>query len=84
TASLDDGLFDVVVTDGAGRMDVIKELRGIRRGDYVNNPKVAQYRAKQVSITPEDRMAIDMDGESGGFTPARLRILPGAIRLCVR
>ncbi|HYL99117.1 MAG TPA: diacylglycerol kinase family protein [Blastocatellia bacterium] len=82
-ASLDDGLLDVVVTDGAGRLDVIKELRGIRRGDYVKNPKVRQYRAREITKTPDCRMPIDIDGESGGFTPARLRVLPGVIKFCV-
>lgn len=82
SAELDDGLFDVVVTDQAGRMDVIRELPRIRRGLYILNPKVKQYRSKEVTIEAAEPMAVDVDGETGGFTPASLRILPGVLRFC--
>ncbi len=79
-AELDDGLLDVIVTDGATRLDVIRELPRIQRGAHLKNPKVTEMRAREVSINSEEPMAIDLDGEMVGLTPARLRVLPSAIR----
>jgi diacylglycerol kinase (ATP) len=79
-AEMDDGLLDVILTDRATRFDVIKELPRIRRGGYLNNPKASEFRARQVSITADQPMAIDIDGEMAGYTPAHLSVLPGAVR----
>jgi len=83
-AELDDGLLDVVLTDGATRFDVIKELPRIGRGGHLKNPKVTGMRARDVSITTDEPMAIDIDGEMAGYTPARLTILPAAVRFMTR
>ena len=40
-SEIDDGLLDVIVTDGASRWDVIKELPRIQRGAHMKNPKVS-------------------------------------------
>ena len=79
-AELDDGLFDVIVTDGATRWDVIKELPSIFRGRHLQNPKVGEMRAREISISSDEPMAIDLDGEMVGFTPARLEVMPAAVR----
>ncbi|HSE36643.1 MAG TPA: diacylglycerol kinase family lipid kinase, partial [Blastocatellia bacterium] len=79
-AELDDGLLDIIVTDNATRFDVIKELPRIQRGAHLKNPKVKEMRAREVSINSEEPMAIDLDGEMVGFTPAQLRVLPSAVR----
>jgi diacylglycerol kinase (ATP) len=79
-AELDDGLLDVIVTDEATRWDVIKELPRIQRGGHLKNPKVTAFRAREVSIESEEPMAVDLDGETVGFTPANIALLPAAIR----
>ncbi|HSB08805.1 MAG TPA: diacylglycerol kinase family protein [Blastocatellia bacterium] len=82
-AELEDGLLDVIVTDQATRWDVIKELPRIQRGAYLNHPKVTEQRAAEVSIVTEEKMSVDLDGEMVGFAPARIRVLPQAIRMCM-
>jgi diacylglycerol kinase (ATP) len=79
-AELNDGLLDVIVTDNVSRLDVIKELPRIQRGAHLKNPKVKEMRARDVSIDADAQMGIDLDGEVVGFTPARLTVLPSAIR----
>lgn len=79
-AELDDGLLDVIVTDEATRWDVIKELPRIQRGGHLKNPKVTALRARRVSINSEGPMAVDLDGEAVGYTPANIALLPAAIR----
>lgn len=79
-AELDDGLLDVIVTDEATRWDVIKELPRIQRGGHLRNPKVTARRAREVSINSEEPMAVDLDGETVGYTPANITLIPKAIR----
>jgi diacylglycerol kinase (ATP) len=79
-AELDDGLLDVILTDNATRLDVVKELPRIRRGAYLKNPKVNELRAREVSIVCKTPLPIDLDGEMVGYAPARIRILPSVIR----
>lgn len=82
-AALDNGALDVIVTDGATRWDVIKELPGIHRGGHLKNPRVSSFRARSIAVNAERPMALDLDGEIVGYTPAHLRVLPSAVRLLI-
>jgi diacylglycerol kinase (ATP) len=79
-AVLDDGLLDVILTSAATRFDVIGELRRIYVGGLLKNPKVSLYKATTVAIESDEKLAIDIDGETVGFTPARVSILPLAVQ----
>jgi len=82
-AELDDGLLDVILTDRATRLDVIKELPRIQRGAYLKNPKVSETRAREVVITSDAPLAIEIDGEHAGSTPAQLTVLPASVRFVI-
>jgi YegS/Rv2252/BmrU family lipid kinase len=79
-AAIDDGLIDVIVADGVSRLAVVRELGRIRRGDHLKNPRVSEYRARTVSISAREPLGLEIDGESVGTTPARLAVLPSAVR----
>ena len=79
-AQFDDELFDVVLADRATRLDVIRELPRIQRGGHLKNPRVKQLRAREVSINSDQPLAIDIDGEIAGHTPARLTLLPSVVK----
>lgn len=80
-AELDDGLMDVILTDGVTRLDVIKELPRIFRGAHLKNPKVKEEKARSITILTTEPLAVDIDGEAAGFAPAKLTVLPSALRL---
>ncbi|MCI0490428.1 MAG: diacylglycerol kinase family lipid kinase [Blastocatellia bacterium] len=82
-ARFDDGLFDLIFADSTTRLDVIRELPRIRRGGHLNNPKVMELRAREVSIYSDEPLAIDIDGEIAGYTPARLTVLPSVVKFAV-
>lgn len=85
-AKFDDGFMDVVLTDNATRWDVLKELPRIRIGWHLRNPKVKLLKSRSVTITTSQQLPpllVDVDGESAGFTPARLRIRPATLRFIV-
>jgi YegS/Rv2252/BmrU family lipid kinase len=78
-AQLDDGLLDVILTDEATRFDVVKELPRIFHGGYLKSRRVSAYKAKSVSISASEKLALDIDGEAAGFAPAQISVLPSAI-----
>jgi YegS/Rv2252/BmrU family lipid kinase len=82
-AELDDGMLDIVVTNNGSRWEIIKELPRIKRGAYLRHPKVSLRRARVAEITSESPLAVDVDGEFIGFTPARLKVLPSAVNFIV-
>ena len=79
-AELDDGLADLVFADGVSRLEVLKELPRIFRGAHLNHPKVSEIKTSSLSLATNEELALDIDGEAAGFTPATVRLLPRAIR----
>ena len=83
-AELDDGLFDVVVVEAAGRLRTIRGVPSLYRGTHVRRPEVEVSRARQVRIDHRSTpLLFDVEGEQVGQTGATITCLPGAIRLCV-
>jgi diacylglycerol kinase (ATP) len=85
-AELDDGLMDVVLTDHATRLDILKELPRIRFGAHLRNQKVRLVKSSGLTINARSSLPplmVDVDGETAGFTPARLTIRPAALRFVV-
>ena len=79
-AELDDGLLDVILTNEISRFDIVRELGRIQRGAHLNHPKVTELHAREITIAASRPMPIDLDGEMVGTTPARIIVIPSAIR----
>lgn len=79
-AEIHDGQFDVVLTDGLGRLGILKELPFISRGGHVGNPRVSINRCRSIYITCNQPLCVEVDGEAAGITPARVTVMPGALR----
>ena len=84
-ARLDDGLFDVVVWSGLGIGDFVTKKRMLYDGTHVGLANTRVLRARVVEAEPlgEAPVLLDVDGEQPGRLPARLSILPGALRVRV-
>lgn len=83
-AELDDGLFDIVIVESAGRVRTIRGVPSLYRGTHVRRPQVEVCRARQVRIDHGDTpLLFDVEGEQVGQTGATVTCLPGALRLCV-
>lgn len=82
-ARLDDGLFDVVVWSGLGFADLLTKKRMLYDGTHVRLPNTRVLRAREIELEPLGTapVLLDVDGEQPGMLPARLTVLPGALRL---
>lgn len=84
-ARIDDGLFDVVVWSGLGIADFVTKRSMLYDGTHVKLPNTRVLRARIVEAEPVDEapVLLDVDGEQPGRLPARITMLPGALRVRV-
>jgi diacylglycerol kinase (ATP) len=84
TALNDDGLIDLLLTEGLTRATILRELPRIRRGAHLANKRVRLIKARQVRVEtnrPEDALLIEADGNVRGHTPAEFHLIPRALRV---
>ena len=81
TASPTDGVFDVILVGDAGKLETLRGIGTISRGAHLDehNPKYQLMYGKRVSVTSDEKVRIDLDGEDPGFLPALFEIQPSAI-----
>jgi YegS/Rv2252/BmrU family lipid kinase len=81
-ARLDDGRFDVVVIPDHARMKLAAKLPLIYSGRHIEDPIsiVVRGRVIEAEATPGTAL-LDIDGEPLGSLPARIEVLPCALRV---
>ena len=80
-ASVSDGAFDLVTVGSLSRLRLVALLARSYRGEHVNHPRVSQYRGRVVEAeAPAGSVPVELDGEPLGTLPARIDVLPGALR----
>jgi len=83
-ARIDDGLLEVIMTDGISRPTLLRELTRIHRGGHLANPRVSLKQGTHVKITASsstEQLLVEADGNVRGYTPAEFRIMPSALRV---
>jgi len=82
-AEVDDGLFDVVVAEGLGRIGILSLLPKVMKGTHVGDPRVKFFRSPRVVIASPDPLAVECDGEVPWVDAHRLEIevLPKRLRV---
>jgi len=80
-----DGLFDVTIWSGYTLSDFIFKSKGIYSGEHVTwkGTRRLQCRTFHVESADGRDVLIEVDGEVPGRLPAKMTLLPGAIRLKV-
>lgn len=80
-AAPDDGLLDVIRWGDLGRRMVVKVMDAQRKGGtHVDFDGVDRHPARTVEVSSPKRSVLDLDGEHGGFLPAKIEIVPRALR----
>lgn len=83
-ALLDDGLLDVLVLENVGKLRFLtRVLPRVFSGKHVLEPCVRVFRAREVSVSADRPFAMYADGDPIAQLPARVRVLPGAVRVLV-
>jgi YegS/Rv2252/BmrU family lipid kinase len=82
-ASVDDGLFDVLIIGDVSKPDLLCSLPRIYKGTHLTHPKVTMKKAKEIELSSKQSMLLQADGELLGQVPARFRVLPSALNVVV-
>lgn len=81
-ASMDDGLFDVVVLGSVSTARFVRVFPRVYTGAHVSDPAVRVRRARRVRIeVPDRRLTVYADGERVGPAPLDAEVVPGAVRV---
>ncbi len=63
SASLDDGLLDVIIADGLGRRGILSLLPKVMQGTHIGDRRVKYRQAPRVVIDSPDPLIVEADGE---------------------
>lgn len=83
-ARLDDGMMNVLLAHDLSRAAILRELPRIRRGGHLSNPRVHALKTTRVlieTLSPQDALPVEADGNVRGQTPAEFRIVPSALKV---
>jgi diacylglycerol kinase (ATP) len=79
-AIVDDGWLDVCVIDAMSTLEFVTLLRAVSRGTHVDDPRVRYLRAASLTLTFDEPVSINTDGEVLSASRCDYRVLPGAAR----
>lgn len=83
-ARIDDGLLDIFVFKGLGGfLYMLRMACQLFTGRHLENPRVVQRVARQVTIWTEEPMAVQADGNPLGVTPISVQVVPRSLRVLV-
>ena len=77
----DDGILDVTIIKGMGKIEIIFNLKILYDGTILNHPKIEGYKCKNVIVRSDSVLFVEADGESLGHTPAEFSIIPSSINI---
>lgn len=73
-ADVSDGLFDVCVVSATSKLELLKVLPSVFKGEHLNHWAVKVYRASQVAISGPKELVSQADGEIIGTLPVQFSI----------
>jgi diacylglycerol kinase (ATP) len=73
-AIVDDGLFDVVVFKRLGYLEIVKYLQDVVFSSDIKVPEIEYFQTRQLRITSEQDVPLELDGELAGNCPVDFRI----------
>ncbi|WP_107943599.1 diacylglycerol kinase [Metasolibacillus fluoroglycofenilyticus] len=82
-ASINDGLFTVMILKECSIPDFIKIASLALRGEHLNDPHVIYRKASRVTVSSDEGVHLNLDGEYGGDAPAVFQNLKRHIEIFV-
>lgn len=82
-ASLTDGLLDVVLIADQPRLQFLRHLPKVFKGEHVALPAVSIVRAREVEVDADRKFDVYADGDPVAQLPIRASVVAGALRVMV-
>jgi diacylglycerol kinase (ATP) len=74
-ASINDGLFSLLILKKTNLAEFIRIASMALRGDHVKDPHVIYTQANRIKIKAKEKVQLNVDGELGGMLPAEFENL---------
>ncbi|MCF8369049.1 MAG: diacylglycerol kinase family lipid kinase [Bacteroidales bacterium] len=78
-----DGLFNMTLIKKLGKFTVLKEVKNLFDGSFINHPKVKTFTGDHFKITSTPEIMLEADGESLGHSPFEFEIIPKSLQVVV-
>lgn len=72
-AKIDDGMLDIVIFEKTNNAELLQIFTKVFNGQHITHPKVHYFQSKNIKITADKKMSIDVDGDFGGYFPAEIK-----------
>ena len=82
-ATLNDGLFSIFILKKCNIADFVKLVTLASRGEHLKDPHIIYAKARELKITSDEKIQLNLDGEYGGDAPADFINLKRHIELFV-
>lgn len=69
-ASINDGLFSLLILKKTNLADFIRIASLAVRGEHIHDPHVIYTQANRIKVTSKEKVQLNLDGEFGGLLPA--------------
>ena len=80
-ARVDDGLFDVVIVEKIGRLDLMVNFPKVYKGRHFEHPSFSLQRSRTVTIRSPEPIEKMFDGDLCGWTPVEAEVVPGGLKI---
>jgi YegS/Rv2252/BmrU family lipid kinase len=80
-AALDDGMLDAAIIGDIGRLDLLRTVPSLYRGQHTGHPCFRHLRARRIDVATAAPALVELDGELAGAAPVTFSVLPGALRI---
>jgi diacylglycerol kinase (ATP) len=74
-ASINDGMFSLLILKKTNLAEFIRIASLAVRGDHINDPNVIYTQANRVKVYSKDKVQLNIDGEFGGLLPVEFENL---------
>ena len=82
-AKIDDGLLDIVIIGDLSKGEFLKNYPKAYKGEHLTHPQVQYFQGETVSIQSEEKLLLELDGESPGYGNTELEICHQGMLLAV-
>jgi YegS/Rv2252/BmrU family lipid kinase len=79
SAALDDGCLDVAIIGDVGRLELLRAVPSLYRGEHTNHRHFRHLPAREVHVTASPLARVELDGEVEAPPPVTFSILPGGL-----
>ncbi|OEH93383.1 diacylglycerol kinase [Bacillus solimangrovi] len=68
-ASMNDGMFDLLILEKTNIADFVRIASQALRGEHLNDKRIIYSKANRIKVYTEEKMQLNLDGEYGGVLP---------------